>query len=128
MTDAADGRLRGLTVMIAEDSWHLATSVRLTIEQAGGRIAGVASSLAKAEALAAAGGFDAAVMDLDLRGASAEALAMRMAKAGVKVVILTGGTLPPQIASVDCDCLTKPVEADALIEALARPLRQAREG
>lgn len=115
--------LRGLSVLIAEDSWHLAEAIKSSVQNAGGEVVGMAGTLAKAERLAASATFDAAVMDLDLHGEQANELALRLAEAGIKVVVLTGYERPPELAGKVHDCLTKPIPGETLIAALARPLR-----
>ena len=120
----ADRPLQGMSVLIAEDSWHIADAMRQTVEEAGARIAGVAGNLADAERMAAAETFDTALMDLNLHGKMANGLAERLAAAGVKVVVLTGYERPKALAAKVHDCLTKPVPSELLIEALARPLRR----
>lgn len=123
MAEAHARSLDGLSVLVAEDSWHLADAMRLAIERAGGAIVGPAGTLAEAERLAETGRFEAAVMDLNLHGKLATGLAERLAATGIKVVVLTGYERPAQLASKVHDCLTKPVSFDVLIAALARPRR-----
>ena len=123
MTDLNDRPLAGMSVLIAKDSWHLADAMRMTVERAGATVAGLAGTLAEAELLADTVKFDAAIMDLNLHGAQAHALAHRIATSGTKVVVLTGYERPEELAAVVHDCLTKPVSIDVLIAALARPLR-----
>ena len=123
MTDASDRRLAGMSVLIAEDSWLLADAMRLTIERAGGTVAGLAGTLAEAEQLAGSVKFDAAVMDLNLHGKLAHGLVERLAAGGTKVVVLTGYERPAQLADKVHDCLTKPVSYEVLIGSLARPAR-----
>lgn len=120
----AEAMLQGMSVLVAEDSWHLADAIRLSIEEAGGTIAGLAGTLAEAERMAGTLAYDAAVMDLNLHGKLATGLAERLAAAGTKVVVLTGYERPPQLAAKVHDCLTKPVVFDVLIGALARPAQR----
>lgn len=123
MSDMHEAPLRGLSILIAEDSWHLADAIRTSVENAGGDVVGIVATLAKAERLAAKASFCSAVMDLDLQGERAHGLALRLAEAGKKVVVLTGFEPPPEVAEKVHDCLTKPTPGEVLIAALARPLR-----
>jgi CheY-like chemotaxis protein len=123
MSDQSAAPLHGARILIAEDSWHLADAIRIAVQGAGGEVVGMVGTLAKAELLAASATFDAAVMDLDLHGEQAHGLAMRLAEAGKKVVVLSGYQPPPELAGKVHDCLTKPIPGEALIAALARPLR-----
>ncbi len=115
--------LNGLRIIIAEDSWHLAEAIRASVQNAGGNVVGMVGTLAKAEKLAETATFDAAVMDLDLHGQQANGLALRLAEAGIKVVVLSGYERSPELADKVHECLTKPIPGEMLIAALARPLR-----
>lgn len=126
MMSERDLPLLGLTVLIVEDSWHLADALKQTVLQAGGTVVGPVGKLAQAEQLAARGGFTAAVMDLDLHGSAADGLAEKLAAEGKKVVVLTGYERPATMSDRIHDCLTKPIPAEQLIAALARPM--ARPG
>ena len=118
--------LRGLRVLIAEDSWYLAEAIKSSVQNAGGEVVGMVGTLAKAERLAETAIFDAAVMDLDLHGEQANGLALRLAEAGIKVVVLTGYEPPPELAGSVHECLTKPIPGETLIAALARSPRSPR--
>lgn len=124
MTGTGEPSLQGLSVLVAEDSWHLADAMKFMIEQAGGTVVGPVGKLAQAERLAAAGNFQAAVMDLNLHGALAHDLALRMAARGTKVVVLTGYEPPEELVGKVHACLTKPVETTELLAALIRPMSQ----
>lgn len=110
--------LNGLTVLVVEDTWHLAEALRRTLERAGARVIGPAGTLADAERLAAAERFEAAVLDLELGDYSAEALAGRLAGAGVKVVLLTAFAMPPSLAGRMHAHLSKPTQPKELIDTL----------
>jgi DNA-binding response OmpR family regulator len=118
---AIDRPLDGLAVLVVEDTWHLAEALRRTLERAGARIVGPAGTLAEAERLAGAAGFDAAVLDLELGDHSAEALAGQLAGSGVKVVLLTAFAMPPALAGRVHAHLGKPTQPADLIAALCRP-------
>lgn len=123
MTTPDDQSLRGLSVLIAEDSWHLADAIRLTVERAGGKVVGPAGTLSQVERLAKTAQFDVAIMDLNLHGKLANGLALQLAGRGTKVVVLTGYEPPADLSEKVHDCLTKPVQAADLMAALIRPLR-----
>lgn len=110
-----------MRVLVAEDLWVLADALKLAIEQAGAEVVGPAGTLAAAERLSRQTKLDAAVMDIDLRGAKSTALALTLAAAGLKVIIITGYDEPPEVAAQVHACFTKPVQPSELISALARP-------
>lgn len=123
MDDAGGRPLSGMTVMIAEDYWLLADAMRLAVDGAGAKVAGMAATLEEAERIAAVSGIDTAVMDLNLRDRQANDLVLQLAAAGIKVVVLTGYEPPAALVGKVHDCLTKPVATEKLIESLARPAR-----
>ncbi len=116
--------LSGMKVIVAEDSWHIARALRLVLEGAGATVAGLASTLQEAEDLAAREMFDAALVDLDLHDEKAHALAERMSQRSIKVVVITGHSVPASLAAKVHASIAKPASADALIAALERPLRK----
>lgn len=115
---AAKDPLQGITVLVVEDTWHVAEVLRRTLERAGARVIGPAGTLADAERLAGSERFDAAVLDLELGDYSAEALAGQLAGSGVKVVLLTAFATPPALAGKIHAHLSKPAQPKELIEAL----------
>lgn len=111
-----------MRVLVAEDLWILADALKLAIEQAGAKVVGPVGSLAAAERLAREAEFEAAVMDIDLHGEKATGLALSLADAGRKVIIITGYDEPSKLAARVHACFTKPVQTSDLIAAIARPL------
>ena len=120
---SASRPLAGMRILIAEDSWHLAAALRQTVEMAGAVVAGVAGTVAQAERLAQTVVFDAAVMDLNLHNERTNPLVMRLAAAGIKVVVISGYDVETELSSTVHACLAKPASGQALINALQRPLR-----
>ena len=114
--------LEGMRILLAEDSWHLATALRQTLEQAGAIVVGLAPTVAQAEHLSRTIGFDAAVMDLNLRDEMTTPLVTRLAQDGHKVIVITGYAPDAQLLPRVHACLTKPTTGEALISALLRPL------
>jgi CheY-like chemotaxis protein len=110
-----------MRVLVAEDLWVLADALKLAIEQAGAEVVGPAGTVAAAERLSREMKLDAAVMDVDLHGAKSTALALTLAAAGLKVIIITGYDEPPDVAAQVHACFTKPEQPSELISALARP-------
>ncbi len=119
---AGSGPLSGKTVLVVEDSWQLAEVMKRTLERAGAVVVGPAGTLAEAERLAGSVAIDAAVMDLDLGGTPADPLAERLAREGIKVVLLTAYASPSALAGKVHAYLSKPTRSQALIEALQKPL------
>lgn len=114
------GPLAGLTVMIAEDAWHIADALQSTVESGGGTVVGVASTLAEAEQMATQTTFDVAIMDLNLHDELAHTLVERLAKLGRKVIVVSGYGLDSKLNKLVHAHLGKPASADDLITALTR--------
>jgi DNA-binding response OmpR family regulator len=115
---AARAPLQGVTVLVVEDTWHVAEVLRRTLERAGAKVIGPAGTLAEARRLAGNEHFDCAVLDLELGDHSAEALAGQLADTGVKVVLLTAFALPTSLAGRVHAHLSKPTQPKDLIGAL----------
>lgn len=111
--------LTGLSVLIAEDSWHIADALRAMVERAGATTAGMAATLAEAETLTATARYDAAIMDLNLRDELAHGLVERLADRGVKVIVISGYKVEPALAAKVHAVLSKPAAPADLIAALA---------
>lgn len=77
-------------VLIVEDHFAVADSLRMFLENAGFEVAGMAGTLSAASALVDRGGFDIAVLDIRLGSASIAPVADRVAAAGLPIVFLTG--------------------------------------
>ena len=81
---------RPLRVLIVEDHFAVADSLRMFLENSGFEIVGMAGTLAAATALVERGGFDIAVLDIRLGSANIAPVADRVAADGVPIVFLTG--------------------------------------
>lgn len=113
------GPLSGLAVLVAEDEFFIAAMLADTLEDAGARIVGPASSLADGLSLAGQGGIDLAVLDWNLAGEESTAIAGMLHAAGVPFVIASGyGAAPEGFPGVEV--LVKPFDPQRLVEELAR--------
>ncbi len=115
-------RLGGMSVIIAEDTWHTAISLRRLIESAGGRVAAMSSNLADLK-LKSAVACDAIIMDLNLNGQIAIELAGQLAASGKKVIVLSGYRRPAALDGRVHAFLEKPCLPEQLFTALLAPVR-----
>ena len=107
-------------ILLVEDEPLIAMMLEDVLETLDRQVAGTADSVAAALDLVAAGGFDAAILDVNLRGGEkswpvADALAAR----GTPFVIATGGsddTVAPRHR--DRPVLSKPFTIDGVEKAL----------
>lgn len=81
---------RRLRVLIVEDHFAVADSLRIFLENSGFEVTGMAGTVTAASALVQRGGFDVAVLDIRLGSASIAPVADRVAADGVPIVFLTG--------------------------------------
>jgi len=82
-----DGPVR---VLVVEDHFAVADSLRMFLENAGFEVAGMAGTVSAAAAAVERGGFDIAILDIRLGSASIAPVAARVAAAGLPIVFLTG--------------------------------------
>lgn len=119
--------LSGYRILIVEDSWVVAQSLKAMLEMIGATVVGPAATLEDATAFADAAGFDAAIMDLDLQGRMADTLIAAMHRRDMPVVIVTAYEVPPALAGKAVAVLSKPVRAESLLAQL-RQIRAENEG
>jgi len=65
---AASSDLRGLRVLVVEDSWHVARALKSILEDLRMQVAGPAATLAEAERLVAAQIPEVAIVDIQSQG------------------------------------------------------------
>lgn len=111
--------LDGLTVLIVEDEYYIADDLRIALRNAGANVRGPAATIAQAEALVRGGGFDCAVVDLNLHGDSVVPLALELSASGIPFAIATGygnPAVPPELHHVTR--IEKPFDPCVVIELL----------
>ena len=109
--------LRGVRVLLVEDSWTIVNALECLLEDVGMVIAGVAATAADAERLASEHSPQLAVVDLKLRGSMAFGLIDSLHERGVPVVVVSGFatfSTPVRAAAI----LQKPFSGGELLAAL----------
>jgi CheY-like chemotaxis protein len=81
---------RPLRILVVEDEMLLAMNIEDMLLEQGYEVAGIASRLAPALALAKEGGFDAAVLDVNLAGETSFPIADLLAERGIPFFFATG--------------------------------------
>ena len=115
--------LQGTRILIVEDEYYLAEDLAEALRQAGAQVAGPAGSLRQAEQQLQAGAVTGAIIDMNLRGETAFALAERLQAAAVPFVIVSGYSREALPASLgDVPRLEKPINAAEAVTALGRLL------
>ncbi|PWC79934.1 regulator [Azospirillum sp. TSH64] len=85
-----DTDLSNLTVLIVEDEPLIAMSLEDALIDQGVACLGPAGSVSAALDMIEAGGFDIALLDVNLRGERVDAVADRLAGAGIPFIFTTG--------------------------------------
>ena len=112
--------LSGTRVLIVEDEYYLADDLSRALAKAGAEVVGPVSTLDEAQAKVDEGAFDFAVIDMNLRGDFAFALAERLGEAGKPFVIATGynqNSIPESLR--DVPRVEKPFSSHQIVELLA---------
>lgn len=110
------------TVLIVEDEPLIAMMLEDFLETLDYGVAGPSDNVTDALSVVAAGGFGAAILDLNLRGGETSApIADALAEAGVPFLFATGGSgdgIPDRHR--DRPTLAKPFTIDGIEQALAQ--------
>jgi len=114
--------LDGMRILIVEDNFVVADSLRFVINGYGGTVAAIAPTVEKALTALAAAPIDIAVLDINLAGVSVAPVAEHLQAKGIPFVFLTGygdaELLPAALR--DLPRFDKPVNAEQLVQALQR--------
>jgi ActR/RegA family two-component response regulator len=119
--------LSGSRILIVEDEYYLADDLAHALKSRGAEVLGPVGTLDQARKAVSAGGFDCAIVDMNLRGDMAFSIADQLQAAGIPFLIATGYTsaaLPVRFAHVPV--VEKPSESGKIIEALPALLAARR--
>lgn len=109
-------------VLIAEDSWHIARALQMTVESEGAEVIGPVPTVARACALLADDDVDLALVDIDLRGEMAYPLIEALTARGIRSVVISGYRSLRDLEADTVTVLGKPVQPDVLLGAMRRAL------
>ena len=130
MTDTNQLSLDGLRVLVVEDNYVLAESMRWALQGLGCEVVGPVPTAERALELVGAAKIDAAILDIDLQGLISTPIARKLGELGLPFLFLTGyesvALLPEDLHEVRC--LTKPVDPDILAQALLEQMRDHDSG
>ncbi len=114
--------LKGVRILLVEDSWHVGIALRSLLQAWGADVAGPVATAAEAERLISERAPDAAIVDFNLRwGERADSLIDRLHDQGVPVIVSSGYAVLPLAPEKVAAILQKPVDEAQLIAAL-RPV------
>jgi CheY-like chemotaxis protein len=119
--------LAGTRVLIVEDEAIIAMTAEDMLEQIGCVVAAVAATLDQAMAAADRGGFDIALLDINLNGVSSLPVVDRLRGQGLPFVFATGyGAAGRGEAHGDVPLVAKPYRIEELEAAIEEALTAAR--
>lgn len=111
-------------VLICEDEPLIAMDMEMVVQDAGGAVAGLASTSCEAMRLIENGAVDAVILDIELLDGSCSALARTLAAKRIPFVIVTGVRRPASPPPEFCFApwLVKPVNPHEIAHELRRLL------
>jgi DNA-binding NtrC family response regulator len=110
------GSLRGLRILVVEDSWHVAKAMTNLLRALGADLAGPVATTAEAERLISERRPDIALVDFNLRdGEPACDLIDHLQDQGISVIVITGYEFIPLAPGKVKAILQKPVSAAQLV-------------
>jgi CheY-like chemotaxis protein len=108
------------SVLIVEDEPLISMMLEDFLDSLGHEIAGTCDNLRDALGRVEQGGFDVAIIDVNLNGQQVWPVADRLAEKGIPYVLATGGHIePPPAAHAAVPVLSKPYTLDAIAPVLA---------
>jgi CheY-like chemotaxis protein len=107
------------SILIVEDEPLIAMMLEDFLDSLGHTVAGTCDTVSDALARVLQGGFDIAIIDVNLNGEQVWPVADSLAARGVPYVLSTGGHIePPPAAHARVPVLSKPFTLDAIEPAL----------
>ena len=107
------------SVLIVEDESLIAMMLEDFLDSLGHRLAGTCDTVPDALVRVEQGGFDVAILDVNLNGQRVWPVADRLAALGIPYILATGGHIePPPAEHAAAPVLTKPFTLDAIEPAL----------
>jgi CheY-like chemotaxis protein len=111
------------TVLIVEDESLIAMMLEDFLDSLGHRLAGTCETVPDALLRVDQGGFDVAILDVNLNGQRVWPVADRLAALGIPYILATGGHIePPPPEHASAPVLSKPFTLDAIEPALDKAM------
>jgi CheY-like chemotaxis protein len=112
------------SILIVEDEPLIAMMLEDFLDSLGHQVAGTCDTVAAALDRVEEGGFDIAIIDVNLNGERVWPVADKLAENGVPYILATGGHIePPPEAHARVPVLSKPFTLDAIEPALEQACR-----
>jgi two-component SAPR family response regulator len=118
-------KLAGLRVLVVEDSFLVAASLKRILQELGCSVVGPAPTVREASRLIDNNACDAAILDINLGKETAEPVAEMLQDRHVPFIFVTGYTSPKQIQGFnDRTRLMKPIDRNLLEAAMLREFKK----
>jgi DNA-binding response OmpR family regulator len=120
--------LRGLEILLVEDSGIVGEAIKDLLELLGADVVGPAATTADAERLLSEHAPDAALVDFHLRGGEVSSgLIARLHEEGVPVIVISGSSESPSLLPVEAATILEKPFSEAQLLASLRPLLAKKE-
>ena len=117
---------KGARVLVVEDGWQVADSLKLFLEQMGMIVVGPVATPQDARRLAIQCPLELAIVDVNLKGEMAYELMEWLHDRGTPVIVISGyHDLPAQLKRYSA-ILYKPFTPDALLKTVRRAMGRSR--
>jgi len=127
LPEAEASDLKGLRILIVEDSWHLGMSLKSHLRALGADVMGPAATASDAERLISGLTPDVALVDFNLRGGElAHGLIDRLDSQGIRIVVISGYADVPLAPGKVAATLQKPIAEEQLLAALRSTAKAGR--
>jgi CheY-like chemotaxis protein len=109
------------SVLVVEDESLIAMMLEDFLDSLGHKVAGTCETVPDALARIEQGGFDVAILDVNLNGQRVWPVADRLAAKGIPYILATGGHIdPPPPEHASAPVLSKPFTLDAVEPVIER--------
>jgi YesN/AraC family two-component response regulator len=110
--------LNGVTVLVVEDSWHVAKAMKSALEQRGMHVVGPAANTSQARLLVAEHKPKLALVDVNLKTELACGLIEELHGQGIQIIVVSGYAVPSLPKGTVAAFLQKPITESDLITML----------
>ena len=110
--------LNGVSVLVVEDSWHVAKAIKGALELLGMQVIGPAATTTEARQLTAAHNPKLALVDVNLKQENSHDLIHELHEQGVLVVVVSGYASVPIAQETIVGYLQKPFNGPELVNVL----------
>jgi DNA-binding response OmpR family regulator len=119
MRETSSDHLKGVRILLVEDSWHLGVALKNLLQDWGADVAGPVATSIEAEYLCSKHTPDLALVDYNLRGGElAYGLIDRLNDQGVRIIVTSGHAVLPLASGKTVAILPKPFSEAQLLAAL----------